>query len=78
MMVLMILEKLDGFNDSLQGREAYEKIKNYFRNVAIWLSPPQKLKQMACVAMWNSLYRYPLLADFSPAIPVLGAMGIML
>jgi len=62
--------KLNGFNDTAQGRKAYEKIKNYFRNVAIWLSPPKKIKAMACVAMWNSIFRYPLYADFNSKIPI--------
>lgn len=57
--------KLNGFNDTVAGKEALEKIRNYFRNVGIWLSPPDKIKSMACVALWNGLFKYPLYADLN-------------
>ncbi|HNR18643.1 MAG TPA: hypothetical protein PKN75_07540 [Bacteroidia bacterium] len=62
--------KLNGFNDTASGKAALDKIRNYFRNVAIWLSPPDKIKRMACLAFWNSIFKYPLFADFHYHMPV--------
>lgn len=62
--------KYQGFNDTPQGQAALERIRNYFRNVAIWLSPTAKLRCMALRASWNSLYRYPLHADLTAKMPI--------
>lgn len=34
----------------------YEKLQDYFRNVAVWLSRPAQQSQMLSVATWNSLF----------------------
>lgn len=57
------LRKLNGFNDTLAGKAALARIRNYYRNVAIWLSPPDKIKCMSARAWWGSLDRFPLVAD---------------
>lgn len=62
--------KLQGFNATPQGRAALARIKNYFRNVAIWLSPPAKLKCMYLRAYWNCLFRFPLHADLHHKLPI--------
>lgn len=62
--------KLNGFNDTPVGVAALEQIRNYFRNVATWLSPKDKIRCMACRALWNCLYRYPLHADLSIDMPI--------
>jgi hypothetical protein len=55
--------KLSGFNDTPQGRAVLARIRNYFRNVAIWLSPPKKIQCMATRAYWGTLIRYPLVEE---------------
>ncbi len=62
--------KLNGFNDTPQGIAALDKIRNYYRNVAIWLSPKEKIRCMACRGLWNCLYRYPLQADLDLTMPM--------
>lgn len=62
--------KLNGFNDTPAGVAALNKIRNYFRNVAIWLSPKEKIRCMAYRALWNSIFRYPLYADLNLKMPI--------
>ncbi len=62
--------KLDGFNNTVLGQAALDRIRNYFRNTAIWLSPKSKLRCMALRAMWNSIFRYPLHADLRIELPI--------
>ncbi len=62
--------KLNGFNDTPQGQQALDRIRNYFRNVAIWLSPKAKLRCMVWRACWNALFRYPLHADLNVHMPI--------
>lgn len=62
--------KLNGFNDTPAGVAALDKIRNYYRNVAIWLSPKAKIRCMACRALWNSLKRFPLHADLNLHTPI--------
>jgi hypothetical protein len=57
--------KLNGFNDTPAGQQALERIRNYFRNVAIWLSPPAKIRCMSARALWGALDRFPLKADLN-------------
>jgi hypothetical protein len=49
---------------------ALDRIKNYYRNTAIWLSPKAKWKSMALRACWNSIFRFPLDADLDHRMPV--------
>ena len=62
--------KLNGFNDTPAGVAALDKIRNYFRNVAIWLSPKEKIRCMACRGFWNCLKRFPLQADLNLHTPI--------
>lgn len=64
------MRKLNGFNDTPAGQAALAKIRNYFRNVAIWLGRPQKIRCMAQRALWGSIFRFPLHADLNPQMPV--------
>ncbi len=64
------LRKLEGFNSSPQGQQALSRIRNYYRNVAIWLSPRNRLRCMAARGLWNALRRYPLFADLSLDQPI--------
>jgi len=64
------VRKLSGFNDTPAGVAALDRIRNYYRNVAVWLSPKEKIRCMACRALWNCLYRYPLRADLSSLMPI--------
>ena len=64
------LRKHDGFNDTAAGQQALAKIKNFYRNVAIWLSPPSKLRCMSLRALWGSIHRYPLVADLHAKLPI--------
>lgn len=61
--------KLNGFLDTPAGVQALDRIRNYFRNVAVWLSPPAKIRCMAFRAMWGSLLRYPLREELSLKAP---------
>lgn len=63
--------KLNGFLDTPAGISALDRIRNYFRNVAIWLSTPEKIKCMSLRAMWGSLFRYPLREELSIDLPLL-------
>ena len=49
---------------------ALERIRNYYRNVAIWLAPPKLQRCMACHGLWGALYRFPLKADLRADMPV--------
>lgn len=71
-------DKLDGFNNTAAGIASLNKIRNYYRNVAIWLSPPDKINRMNLVLLWNSIFRYPLYADLKHNQPawVLGHHAI--
>jgi hypothetical protein len=55
--------KLNGFNDTPAGVATLNRIRNYFRNVAIWLAPPARQRDMACAALWGAIHRFPLRAD---------------
>lgn len=58
--------KLNGFLDTPAGTAALQRIRNYFRNVAIWLAPPARQRSMACAALWGAIHRFPLKADLRP------------
>lgn len=59
------LRKLLGFTATPEGQATLARIRNYFTNVAIWLSPPKKIQCMALRAMWGSLLRYPLVEEIT-------------
>lgn len=72
--------KLNGFLDTPAGVQALDRIRNYYRNVAIWLAPPAKIKCMAARGLWGALDRFPLRADlhldFKTPIWVIGKHAI--
>ena len=50
---------------------AYEDIKTYFRNIAIWLAPTEKQKSIFARALWETRWRsraYPLLLPKTEAV----------
>jgi hypothetical protein len=63
------LRKHNGFEDTPSGIATLNRIKNYFRNVAIWLSPEAKLRCMSLRAMWGAIHRFPLTADLNAVMP---------
>jgi hypothetical protein len=65
------VRKLNGFNDTAEGKEALARIKNYFRNIAIWLAPPAAQKCMARRGLWGTIFRYPLIEELEPSLSVL-------
>ena len=50
----MTREKLFGFLTN-GGIRVFEKIRRYHRNVALWLAPPEKQKELAIYALWRCL-----------------------
>lgn len=46
------------------------RIANYFRNVALWLSPKTKIACMFQRATWGSLFIYPLIEELHPRLPI--------
>lgn len=62
--------KAKGFLATPEGMKAYAKIKNYFRNVAIWLAAPLKQKCMFLRALTWVVQRYPLVELLHPRQPV--------
>jgi hypothetical protein len=62
--------KLNGFLDTPAGVAALDRIRNYFRNVALWLAPPKLQRCMACHALWGGIHRFPLKADLRHDMPV--------
>ena len=62
--------KADGFTHTQAGRDALDRIKNYFLNVAQWLGAPAKQRCMFMRATWGFVVRYPLAEALSPKLPV--------
>ena len=62
--------KLNGFLDTPAGVAVLERIRNYYRNVGIWLAPPRLQRCMACHGLWGAIYRFPLKADLRADMPV--------
>lgn len=60
--------KENGFLDTPEGVQALDRIRNYYRNVAIWLAPPDLIRCMAFRALWGSILRYPLREELSPRL----------
>lgn len=67
-----------GFPYSVAGTAAYAKIRNYFRNVAVWLAPPARQRCMFFRATWWVVQRYPLVETLHPALPVVEIGGYAL
>jgi hypothetical protein len=56
---------LRGFEESTdtvspnRGRKAYKEIKNYFRNLGLWLAPSQVQRDVYIRAIWEARWTYP-------------------
>jgi hypothetical protein len=55
-----------GFLASPQGLAAYEEIKSYFRNIAVWLARPQRHACMRWRALWGCRWHHRLAMDLRP------------
>ena len=44
----------------------YEMLQDYYRNVAVWLSPPSKQSAMFSVSAWNSLFTVQGMQELGP------------
>lgn len=62
------------FSINLVGMQAdgttnhYEKLQDYYRNVAVWLARPAQQSQMLSTATWNSLFTIQAIQELVPAI----------
>ena len=62
--------KAQGFLYSNAGKAAYDKIKNYFRNTALWLSSPARQDQLFFRATWRITMLYPLVEQLDVRMPL--------
>ena len=60
--------KAKGFEHSSAGLGALARIKNYFRNVALWLAPPSQQRCMFVRAAWGAVHRYHLAETLDPSM----------
>jgi hypothetical protein len=66
------LTKLDGFLSTPSGLAALNKIKNYYTNIGIWISPPTKHSCFHRLTWWEIVYAERLVEATltSPDIPL--------
>ncbi|QQQ73496.1 hypothetical protein IOD16_19575 [Saccharothrix sp. 6-C] len=57
-----------GFAASESGRAAYEDIKAYFHNIAVWLSRPATQEAMWWRAVWATRWHHQVAMDLRPAL----------
>lgn len=62
-----------GFAASEAGRAAYEEIKAYYRNIAVWLARPVAQEAMWWRAVWSARWHHRVSMDLRPAL--MGAPG---
>ena len=62
--------KAFGFEYTATGRAHYDRIKNYFLNVAQWLGAPAKQNCMFMRATWGIVMRYPMAELVSPKMHI--------
>ena len=62
--------KSQGFLFSPAGVAHYAKIKNYFRNTALWLSSPARQDQLFFRATWRITMLYPLIEQLDLKMPL--------
>jgi hypothetical protein len=62
--------KAFGFEYTPAGQAHYDRIKNYFLNVAQWLGAPPKQNCMFMRATWGFVMRYPMAELVSPKMPI--------
>lgn len=46
----------------------YEKLQDYFRNVAVWLAPPAKQSAMFSASTWNGLFTTQAMQELGPRL----------
>lgn len=64
-------EKRTGFPATASGQAAYESIKAYFRNIAVWLARPSAQSAMMSAAVWNARWSSILVEPLHSEISVL-------
>lgn len=70
--------KAQGFIFSAAGQAAYDQIKNYFRNMALWLSSPARQDQLFFRATWRITLLYPMIEQLDPKLPLWALGGLAL
>jgi hypothetical protein len=74
--------KQKGYNASPAGQAAYEEIKAYYRNIALWLARPQNQDAMFHTALWTARWdsqlrmQAPRIGHEAPAWETLRAYGL--
>jgi hypothetical protein len=56
--------KYQGFNTE-QGKQVYNDIKTYWRNIGVWLAPKKIQKSILATALWGIRWSYPLVEELS-------------
>ncbi|MDQ3690494.1 MAG: hypothetical protein M3406_10755, partial [Chloroflexota bacterium] len=59
-----------GFLYSTSGQAHYEAIKNYFRNLAVWLAPPASQACMRRCGIWLVIWDHRILEAVTPGLPL--------
>lgn len=59
-------EKRQGFLATAAGQAAYEEIKAYFRNIAVWLARPERQACMRRRALWALRWHHRIFMDLRP------------
>jgi hypothetical protein len=62
--------KAIGFLASSAGQAAFEEIKAYYRNLAVWLAPAGRRRCMRWAALWAVIWEYRLIEAVTPGIPL--------
>jgi len=57
-------KKYQGFNTE-QGKQVYNDIKTYWRNIGVWLAPKKIQKSILATALWGIRWSYPLVEELS-------------
>lgn len=59
-----------GFLYSASGQAHYEAIKTYFRNLAVWLAPPDSRACMRRCGIWLVIWDHRILEAVTPGLPL--------
>ncbi|XOF33539.1 MAG: hypothetical protein ACL93V_16310 [Candidatus Electrothrix sp. YB6] len=64
--------KRDGFLSSPEGMEALNKIKNYYTNIGVWISPPERHRCFNRAVWWELVFAERIMeaALVSPEVPL--------
>ncbi len=60
-----VVAKRQGFQATAEGQAHFEKIKAYYRNIAVWLAPKNKQHRMFQRVLWAARYDYPIAEEFA-------------